>query len=89
MSPTDAKQKWCPFARVGYTQYIPTLTRWASSGQSYVEEQPAQVVSINRMNPYDKTTTPCLATDCMMWRQHALDSDDGHCGLAGFANHGE
>lgn len=55
-------------------------TEWSNKQQENVA---IGVVAVNgRQSSY------CIASDCMMWRTNSIDSTDGYCGLAGFANYG-
>ena len=98
MTEDEARQKWCPFARVAMISSsdieCPPCNRLAIDGVSGLEKNPAGA--------------RCIASDCMAWRQTAtlwlkdgalkptrVHSDmpiphladqigsEGHCGLAG------
>ena len=84
MTEDEARQKWCPFARVAMISSsdieCPPCNRLAIDGVSGLEKNPAGA--------------RCIASDCMAWRQYAdIPADSpyydpelglgGHCGLAG------
>lgn len=79
MTEDEAKQRWCPFARVGSSRNgLGSMNREALSS-----EADADLVERN---------TRCLASACMAWRWVTLWADEepdpppertGFCGLAG------
>jgi hypothetical protein len=85
MTRSDAKQKWCPMARG--TQGTTVNVTFNNQPMFTITGIPA--AAANRSGDGPAWDCKCLADGCMMWRQHGLDRDDGHCGLAGFAVHGE
>lgn len=97
MTPHQARQKWCPFTRVHQSVSASNPVQpMPLPGQIQVI-MPAQGthVTINRYD-WNSTGTPanlpsgttCLAEQCMAWRSVLNDTNDGHCGLAGFQPHG-
>lgn len=69
MTEEEAKQKWCPFARV-----IDVI----DEGQ-----QSAVGAAVNRFSPHEPAT-PCLGSGCMAWRLSGSAAHQyGYCGLAG------
>jgi len=84
----DAKQKWCPFSSTLSNNYTNSST--AAPGTIQVV-MPAQGLPFNRPNDQYSALPDgckCLADKCMAWRTMLNDPDDGHCGLAGFQQHG-
>lgn len=79
MTEEEAREAWCPFARV-----------WATDAEGGGGD-----AAINRYGDTAKTLHPnamCLGSDCMAWRWIDRDRDDpyergparrGRCGLAG------
>lgn len=82
MTPEEAKEKWCPFARVIVAE---------QKNDANIVGVP---VSYNRIAiaRSDRTTldssTKCMADKCMAWRwgydqNGTLNETHGYCGLAG------
>ena len=87
MTEDEARQKWCPFARVAMISSsdieCPPCNRLAIDGVSGLEKNPAGA--------------RCIASDCMAWRWHTSPAQaveinargnagakaHGVCGLAG------
>lgn len=77
MTEQEAKERWCPFARVLNQKYFPAHNRIVSSMGS-------------EMNP---RTSRCIGSACMAWRwvrtdrstadRIDIDLTRGYCGLAG------
>lgn len=82
LTETEAKTKWCPFARVA-TQYADgkPINRVGSDS----EESPVPVIEMI----FDESK--CIGSDCMAWRWKTSlptsfvpkPTSTGHCGLAG------
>ena len=75
MTEEEAKEKWCPFTRVGFWINAPDDSFLATSG--------------NRMTPMNDECN-CIASGCMAWRWSRKDFKNlprsewyGYCGLAG------
>lgn len=79
MTEEEAKQRWCPFARVGYEQT--TFNRF---------NNPANAIASSPVWP---AICNCIGSKCMAWRWEYDDyratgggleqTDSGYCGLAG------
>jgi hypothetical protein len=73
MTEDEARQRWCPFARVSrdHAATSPAVNRWDSG-----TPEP-------RWGPH----CACIASYCMAWRwhysPHGQRLPDGHCGLVG------
>jgi hypothetical protein len=85
MTEDEARQKWCPFARIA------KFVRNTETG-----EPTGVVASGNRFLAADGplSDAPCIASQCMAWRWNAIVApgvegvagvklDVGYCGLAG------
>lgn len=80
MTEDDAKQKWCPFARV--VQY--------SSNDGGPPPAPGNrcILTANVTEALNGATT-CIGSQCMAWRWSTVETPDqiglpdGYCGLAG------
>ena len=82
MTEEQAREKWCPFVRVGFGMNAPDQSCIAATG--------------NRMTTMDDECN-CIASDCMAWRWAHLGGDhnaigeplpenvpgEGYCGLSG------
>jgi hypothetical protein len=81
MTEAEAKERWCPAARVVSDPAILGGAREASG--------------FNRMRDREFTLLPqasrCIASGCMWWRWHPTmmnrKPDSGYCGAAGDARH--
>lgn len=70
MLETEAKTKWCPFARVPQDYNV-----------SYGETQ-LMVVAVNRSGE-GLPIGECIGSKCMAWRSdHTEGNGHGYCGLA-------
>lgn len=89
MKISDAKQKWCPFARELFNSGTTSMT--PPSGAIVLQPTPP-AAGFNRDafsdNSVPRQSCRCLADKCMAWRTVLSDPADGHCGLAGFQSHG-
>lgn len=95
MTPEEAEEKWCPFARVALANKVD------GDGAFYFDGRMAPITAFNRLtSPGNNTgTLPqqscCIADKCMAWRwtknYEVTDYDGleettptkGYCGLAG------
>lgn len=75
MTPEEAKEKWCPFARVAVTEThgTPAFNR---------------VTDRDAKKPGPSVGSFCIADRCMAWRwgydqNGTLNETHGYCGLAG------
>jgi hypothetical protein len=91
MLESEAKTKWCPFARVIAPIEIPGGPVLLVAGNRVsMPEHLGEVVSGEPLNP---PTSRCLGGDCMQWRwttslaapsgEGSAPEIDGYCGLAG------
>ena len=81
MTENEAREKWCPFARIGFS---------GRPGSAAVN----RIMDVDSEKPaLLNNVTPCIASDCMAWRddktanavaRSRMDNEDhGYCGLAG------
>ena len=86
MKPGDARQKRCPFSRAIST--LPTPNPVPQQGSIQVV-MPTNGTTFNReWGDSVPQQCRCLADKCMAWRNVLGDTNDGHCGIAGFQAHG-
>ena len=74
-TPDEARQCWCPFARVMYRERI-----------VQAELDAIAMSSFNRVSNGEPDGTRCIADECMAWRwavSEPYQDDSGYCGLAG------
>lgn len=79
MLESDARTKWCPFARVAapITETASRMT-WVVANRVSIPEDIGTLDSNDPMNP---PAARCIASDCMAWRE--MDEElGGVCGLA-------
>lgn len=76
MTEGEAKTKWCPFARLGFSDTVgtPAVNR---------------MLDVKDRSMIDNMTK-CIGSDCMVWRWHYMPGEfgeycegNGYCGLAG------
>lgn len=79
MKESEARKKWCPLVRIGFT---------APLGSAAAVNRLLKYPSDDSV----KEETCCLGSGCMMWRmdngpggQPGTPDSRGHCGLAGDA----
>ena len=69
MKKEDAKNKWCPFARIpGFVQ-SPIMRAWVVANRS-------------EDNSFLPNGTACLGDECACWVAETNDGEYGSCGLA-------
>lgn len=88
MTSAEAETKWCPLARVQQQATVSYQSYDPHSGAGQTRNVETAVVVNRDAGGMPHWNARCISTRCAMWRKHALDSDDGNCGLAGFAIHG-
>lgn len=86
----EAKEKWCPFARVFMGDWPQKTTGSACNRIMTTEPEEGQTSADNYILDNDNK---CIGSDCMAWRwRRRYENDDrdekishctGYCGLAG------
>jgi hypothetical protein len=73
MAESEAKSKWCPFARVGIGNGSGSNRGWVPTPEKLKEEGPDMI--------------NCVGSACMAWRlaerMFGEVTNNGYCGLAG------
>ena len=86
LTEAEAKEKWCPFARVGVRGNNENQSDRDWRGVSFNR---AILLNNDKDNREYRTDWPkCIGSACMAWRTREIASpnqslDDGFCGLAG------
>jgi hypothetical protein len=56
-------------------------TKHCPMGRQFIHYEPTPTSANRWLDDGQAAMTPCLASDCMMWRLYS--PDEGYCGLAG------
>ena len=75
MTEAEASDRWCPFVRQTWA------TRNECGGWSTAGHPAFNVAVIERTDPPIEHRCPCIASECMAWRE--TSERRGYCGLAG------
>lgn len=95
MKEEEAKNKWCPFARVvsiAFSDDAKGDDDRLCAGIPEAMPHNRMVISSGDDDSWDITSLRCIGSDCMAWRWDDVDQPrygpsntlrHGHCGLAG------
>lgn len=100
MSEAEAKQKWCPQARIAYGKFTSDGTRWHLYDHQTASNAVFRNAADDGKTKSDTFRSKCIGSECMAWRwaeKSALEvpmvgdvmDRKGYCGAYGKPDYGD